>query len=129
MLCNPPIQTTSTGAVPGLFWTGHLYKFLSRILPHVRVSTPTYGTHSNPMTAQGWGHRLDCGDVDAEFASGSMEHVIEGETRVGGQEHFYLEPNCAIVIPKERDEIQTFSSTQARAAPDALSLSCLPRIS
>lgn len=63
---------------------------------------------------QGWGHRIDCGDVDAEFTSGAVEHVLEGEARVGGQEHFYLEPNCAIVIPKEMDEIDSFASTQAR---------------
>jgi xanthine dehydrogenase/oxidase len=66
------------------------------------------------LFVQDWNHRLDCGDVDAVLASNECDHVLEGEARVGGQEHFYLEPNAAIVIPKEMDEIESFSSTQAR---------------
>ena len=50
------------------------------------------------------------------LASNECDHVLEGEARVGGQEHFYLEPNAAIVIPKEIDEIESFSSTQVRKA-------------
>jgi xanthine dehydrogenase/oxidase len=61
---------------------------------------------------EGWGHRIDCGDVEAALASG-CDHVLEGEGRVGGQEHFYLEPHCSIVIPKEHDEFEAWASTQA----------------
>ena len=53
--------------------------------------------------------------MEAVLASNECDHVLEGEARVGGQEHFYLEPNAAIVIPKEMDEIESFSSTQVRA--------------
>ncbi|KAJ1026109.1 hypothetical protein NDA18_003768 [Ustilago nuda] len=41
------------------------------------------------------------------------DHVLEGETRMGGQEHFYLETNAGLVIPgKEDSEIEVISSTQ-----------------
>ncbi|KAK9866817.1 hypothetical protein WJX84_005780, partial [Apatococcus fuscideae] len=62
---------------------------------------------------EGWGHRLDYGDVEACFASGECDHVVEGTARIGGQEHFYLEPHCSIVIPQENDEICIYASTQA----------------
>lgn len=32
---------------------------------------------------------------------------------MGGQEHFYLETNNAVVIPGEDDEIEVISSTQS----------------
>jgi hypothetical protein len=32
------------------------------------------------------------------------------------QEHFYLEPNCSLVVPGEADEVTIISSTQARRA-------------
>lgn len=38
--------------------------------------------------------------------------VVEGEVRVGGQEHFYLEPQGTIVLPGENDEMNVISSTQ-----------------
>ncbi|CAH3868030.1 xanthine dehydrogenase [Pieris brassicae] len=39
--------------------------------------------------------------------------VIEGEGRMGGQEHFYLETNAAFAIPKkEDDELEIFCSSQ-----------------
>ena len=38
--------------------------------------------------------------------------VLEGEVRVGGQEHFYLEPQGTIVLPGENDEMTVISSTQ-----------------
>ncbi|XP_071487031.1 xanthine dehydrogenase/oxidase-like [Diadema antillarum] len=43
----------------------------------------------------------------------TCDHVIEGEVKVGGEEHFYLETQCAFVIPKGEDkEVEVFSSTQ-----------------
>ncbi len=68
--------------------------------------------------AQDWNHRLDCGDVEAVLGGGECDHVLEGEARVGGQEHFYLEPNAAIVIPKEMDEIESYASTQVQNLSD-----------
>lgn len=58
----------------------------------------------------GWGHTVQSGDVDAALAG--SECVLEGETKMGGQEHFYLEPNASIVIPGENDEYVSYSSTQ-----------------
>ena len=37
---------------------------------------------------------------------------IEGEIAIGGQEHFYLEPNNATVTPRENSEVMSVSSTQ-----------------
>lgn len=39
--------------------------------------------------------------------------MVEGTIKLGGQEHFYLEPNGAIVVPTESDEYLLISSTQA----------------
>lgn len=51
------------------------------------------------------------GDVEAAFAS--SDYVYSGTTRIGGQEHFYLETHACVVVPKpEDDEIEVFSSTQ-----------------
>lgn len=40
------------------------------------------------------------------------DHVFSGVARMGGQEHFYLETNAAIAIPKEDGEMEIISSTQ-----------------
>ena len=32
-----------------------------------------------------------------ESEASTVDHVIEGEVRIGGQEHFYLETNAALV--------------------------------
>ncbi|KAK5150383.1 hypothetical protein LTR04_006826 [Oleoguttula sp. CCFEE 6159] len=41
------------------------------------------------------------------------DHVFSGIARMGGQEHFYLETNACVVVPKPEDgEIEVFSSTQ-----------------
>lgn len=32
--------------------------------------------------------------------------------KVGGQEHFYLEPNVTLVVPTDGDELVVYSSTQ-----------------
>jgi len=50
---------------------------------------------------------------DPEKAFAEADHVFSGVTRMGGQEHFYLETNACVVIPKPEDgEIEIFSSTQ-----------------
>lgn len=38
--------------------------------------------------------------------------VVEGEMRMGGQEHFYLETNVTLCIPGEQGEMEVFASTQ-----------------
>jgi xanthine dehydrogenase/oxidase len=55
--------------------------------------------------------KMERGDIEAGFAD--AEQIIEGEIRMGGQEHFYLETQASIVIPKrEDDEIEIWASTQ-----------------
>ncbi|EZA48988.1 Xanthine dehydrogenase [Ooceraea biroi] len=49
---------------------------------------------------------------DAEEAFAQASHVLEGEIRMGGQEHFYLETHATIAVPREEDELEVFCSTQ-----------------
>ncbi len=54
--------------------------------------------------------RLDRGD-----ASSSIErapHRIERRLRIGGQDHFYLEGQVAMAIPREDGDLLVYSSTQ-----------------
>jgi xanthine dehydrogenase/oxidase len=51
------------------------------------------------------------GDVEKAFAE--ADHVFEGVARMGGQEHFYLETQACVVVPKPEDgELEIYSSTQ-----------------
>jgi xanthine dehydrogenase/oxidase len=46
-------------------------------------------------------------------AMAQADHVFSGVARMGGQEHFYLETNAVVVIPKPEDgEMEVWSSTQ-----------------
>ena len=50
---------------------------------------------------------------NAEEAFEKSDHVFTGVVRMGGQEHFYLETNACVVIPKPEDgEIEVFICTQ-----------------
>lgn len=52
------------------------------------------------------------GDVQSTFAD-KNNLIIEGECRMGGQEHFYLETHAAFAIPKKEDEeLEIFCSSQ-----------------
>lgn len=62
--------------------------------------------------AQGAGRHLVSGDVEACFASGQCDYILEGEGSMGGQEHFYLEPNAVVAVPGENDETNVWSTTQ-----------------
>lgn len=43
----------------------------------------------------------------------NADHVFSGVVRMGGQEHFYLETQACVVIPKPEDgEMEVYSSTQ-----------------
>ncbi|CAG2255817.1 XDH [Mytilus edulis] len=54
---------------------------------------------------------INCGDIVKGFEQ--ADHVIEGEVHVGGQEHFYLETNATLAVPKNEDgEMEIFVSTQ-----------------
>jgi xanthine dehydrogenase large subunit len=50
------------------------------------------------------------GDVEAALAE--AEHVIQGTFVCGGQDHFYLESQAALVVPDENDTLTVHSSTQ-----------------
>jgi xanthine dehydrogenase/oxidase len=50
---------------------------------------------------------------DPEEAFKHCDYVFTGTARMGGQEHFYLETNATVVIPKPEDgEMEIWSSTQ-----------------
>jgi xanthine dehydrogenase/oxidase len=54
---------------------------------------------------------IENGDVAKGFKE--ADHVFTGVSRMGGQEHFYLETQACVVVPKPEDgEIEVFSSTQ-----------------
>ena len=57
-------------------------------------------------------HRyINKGNVEEAFKN--ADHVFSGVSRIGGQEHFYLETQACVVIPKPEDgEMEVFSSTQ-----------------
>ncbi|RDD44882.1 Xanthine dehydrogenase/oxidase, partial [Trichoplax sp. H2] len=41
------------------------------------------------------------------------DHVLEGDIRIGGQEHFYLEPQSCVALPKlESGEMEIFVTSQ-----------------
>lgn len=51
------------------------------------------------------------GDVEEGFAK--SDFVFTGSARMGGQEHFYLETNACVAIPKPEDgEMEIWASTQ-----------------
>ncbi|XP_059665245.1 xanthine dehydrogenase 1-like isoform X2 [Cornus florida] len=54
------------------------------------------------------------GDVELCFQSGKCDKIIEGEVEVGGQEHFYLEPQSSLLWTMDGgNEVHMISSTQA----------------
>ena len=58
---------------------------------------------------------FNIGNVQTGFAE--SDHVIEGEMRVGGQEHFYLETQATIAVPTGEDgEMTIITSAQAPTA-------------
>ncbi|XP_022753579.1 xanthine dehydrogenase 1-like isoform X2 [Durio zibethinus] len=54
------------------------------------------------------------GDVELCFQSDQCDMIIEGKVQVGGQEHFYLEPQSSLVWTMDGgNEVHMISSTQA----------------
>ena len=49
---------------------------------------------------------------DADAAIDAAPRRLEGRIEIGGQEHFYLEGQAALVIPGEGEDITVYSSTQ-----------------
>ena len=50
------------------------------------------------------------GDIEAALSNAT--HLVEGTIEVGGQEHFYLEGQSALVLPQEGGDMVVHSSTQ-----------------
>ncbi|WPT13508.1 Xanthine dehydrogenase 1 [Picochlorum sp. SENEW3] len=62
---------------------------------------------------EGKGNSISRGDIEKIFDADSDDVVqVEGQVQLGGQEHFYLEPNAHLVMPTESGEILSYSSTQ-----------------
>jgi xanthine dehydrogenase/oxidase len=56
-------------------------------------------------------HYIKKGDVEEAFKN--CDHVFSGVTRMAAQEHFYLETQACVAVPKPEDgEMEIFSSTQ-----------------
>nr|XP_021510779.1 aldehyde oxidase 2 [Meriones unguiculatus] len=54
---------------------------------------------------------LEQGNVEEAFEN--VDQIVEGEVHVGGQEHFYMETQRVLVIPKTEDkELDMYVSTQ-----------------
>ena len=49
---------------------------------------------------------------DAATAIARAPHHIKGTIKIGGQEHFYLEGQAALVFPQENGDVHVHSSTQ-----------------
>lgn len=55
--------------------------------------------------------KIEKGDLKKGFSE--ADNVVSGELYIGGQEHFYLETQCTIAVPKgEAGEMELFVSTQ-----------------
>jgi len=79
------------------------YRDLPHVTDVVEAAAANYPLVIDPL-------KLERGDIDAGFAR--ARHVVEGEMRIGGQDHFYLEGHISFAIPGEDDEVTVFASTQ-----------------
>ncbi|XP_077979418.1 xanthine dehydrogenase/oxidase-like [Glandiceps talaboti] len=71
--------------------------------------------------------RLEDGNVEEQFEQ--SDHVIEGEFFIGAQSHFYMETQCCVVRPQERDEMMVHSASQdffnvQKLVAEVLGISC-----
>lgn len=81
------------------------YEELEPVIVSIEDAIKHKSFYKTPNTA------LIQGDIDDIMKN--AQHILEGECRMGGQEHFYLETQACLVIPKaEDDEIEIWSSTQ-----------------
>jgi xanthine dehydrogenase molybdopterin binding subunit len=62
--------------------------------------------------------KIETGDVDTVFAS--AENILEGEIKIGGQEHWYLETQVALTVPGEGEEMTVYCGTQNPSETQAL---------
>ncbi|XP_017779111.1 PREDICTED: xanthine dehydrogenase-like [Nicrophorus vespilloides] len=57
--------------------------------------------------------KIECGDVDGVFET--TRNIIKSNCRTGYQEHFYLETHGCLVVPKEVDDLEIYTSSQHHA--------------
>lgn len=70
-------------------------------------------TIQDAIEKQSWWGPWTIRSGDTEAALNSAQNTLEGETHIGGQEHFYFETNSHIAIPKGEDgEMELISSSQ-----------------
>jgi len=62
--------------------------------------------------------KIERGDLSKGFKL--SHHIIEGDFKTGGQEHWYLETQSSIANPGEEKEIKVYSSTQHPSETQAI---------
>ncbi|RXG69954.1 Xanthine dehydrogenase/oxidase, partial [Armadillidium vulgare] len=55
--------------------------------------------------------KLETGNLEEGFQN--SKHVLEGESRTGFQEHFYMETNVHIAVPYDNNELHLIGTTQS----------------
>ncbi|WP_018237435.1 xanthine dehydrogenase molybdopterin binding subunit [Ensifer sp. BR816] len=79
------------------------YRDLPHVTDVVKAAAANYPLVIDPL-------KLERGDIDAGFAK--AQNIVQGEMRIGGQDHFYLEGHISFAIPGEDDEVTVIASTQ-----------------
>ncbi len=79
----------------------------ARVAIEYDESVPVYDPEASPTTFKAI--TIEKGDLGAGFATADV--VVEGEYRVGHQEHVYIEPNGVLAVPGE-DGITLYGSLQ-----------------
>eukprot|EP00051_Salpingoeca_urceolata_P010028 m.122205 g.122205 ORF g.122205 m.122205 type:complete len:1330 (+) comp16553_c0_seq4:198-4187(+) len=114
--CFASKKVTCVGAVIGIV-VGETQRAAQEGARAVQVEyevLPPIVTIEQAIEAKSWytDKIMKRGDVDAAFET--VDQIVEGEVRVGGQEHFYLETQASVCVPKGEDgEMEIFASTQA----------------
>ncbi len=85
-----------------------LKKIQLQIEEHAPVLTVRQALEKNQFV--GPVRKIERGNVDALFSS--CPNLLEGVIRNEGQEHFYLETQCALAVPEDNGAITVFSSSQ-----------------
>ncbi|NTW32154.1 MAG: xanthine dehydrogenase molybdopterin binding subunit [Bacteroidetes bacterium] len=57
---------------------------------------------------------------DPETAMNKAPHIIKGELKTGGQEHWYLETQTALAVPREGKDIIIYASSQNPSETQAI---------
>lgn len=68
--------------------------------------------------------KIENGNIQQGFED--SDYTLEGEIHIGGQEHFYMETNCTLAVPKGEDgEMELFASTQNPTETQVLAATAL----